>query len=198
MKLFITPITAYDKKNPRDKKVAQNQAGLRLMSRAFLGLTDEEKEIAHDFFRKPYLKNRRDIHFNLSHAEGFALLGVHNRPIGVDIEKIRPVSTGIAFRFLTEEDREFLSKTEEDEKIWLSAFFRLWTAKESYGKAIGKGLRLPLSMTKIDWRANRICDRDEEYGTFSFTHYLDLDGYVICICAKEGLPPGTITFVEEK
>src|SRR5262249_22795784 len=66
------------------------------------------------------------------------------RQIGVDIEKVRPLVEieGIMRRFFFEsEQREFLSLPEPRRQ---EAFFRGWTRKEAYMKAIGMGFSMPL------------------------------------------------------
>ena len=41
---------------------------------------------------KPYFPDHPDVHFNLSHTAGAVLVALSDRPVGVDIERIRPVS----------------------------------------------------------------------------------------------------------
>ena len=66
-----------------------------------------------------------------------------NRPLGIDIQRLRPVSPDLYLRFFTKEECEYiLSKSEENRT---TAFFELWTLKESYLKATGLGLTLALS-----------------------------------------------------
>lgn len=43
---------------------------------------------------KPCFPDHPDVRFNLSHTSGAVLVGVSDYPIGVDIERIRPVSPG--------------------------------------------------------------------------------------------------------
>lgn len=78
--------------------------------------------IARENGGKPYFPERRDICFNISHSHGAVVCAVHDRPIGVDIEKLRRAPKRLAGSM---EDREF---------------FRLWTAKEASVKRCGKGI----------------------------------------------------------
>ena len=80
-------------------------------------------EIIREDGAKPRF-NSEDVFFNLSHSHGVILLGISHAPIGVDIEKVRPVDFE-KFNFIEAED-------EQD-------FFEKWTERESYGKLIGKG-----------------------------------------------------------
>lgn len=79
-------------------------------------------DIACETGGKPYFPDRRDICFNLSHSHGAAVCAVHDRSVGVDIEKLRRAPKRLA--------------GEMDDL----AFFRLWTAKEASVKRDGKGI----------------------------------------------------------
>lgn len=79
-------------------------------------------EIAREAGGKPFFPARPDICFSLSHSRGAAVCALHNRPVGVDVEKIRPAP-------------KHLSAGLTDE-----AFFRLWTAKEATIKRQGLGI----------------------------------------------------------
>lgn len=86
---------------------------------------------------KPYLRGVGAPKFNLSHTEGWALLAVCGSEVGVDVERIRtdldPVA--LAERFFSR--REVLAVSSRGPDL----FFRYWVCKESYAKALGKGLR---------------------------------------------------------
>lgn len=81
----------------------------------------ELPEIAQEAGGKPFFPGRPDICFNLSHSHGAAVCAVHNRPLGIDVEKLRSAPKRLANGM-------------EDE-----AFFRLWTAKEATVKRRGSG-----------------------------------------------------------
>jgi 4'-phosphopantetheinyl transferase len=89
------------------------------------------------------------LEFNLSHSGDRALLAMtHAGPIGVDVEAIDPaVGDAISHRFFSAAEREALMHTARDCR--LAAFFRCWTRKESFIKAIGEGLAFPLSMFDV-------------------------------------------------
>ncbi len=69
-------------------------------------------------------------------------------PVGVDIEKIRPIDFAIAERFFTASEYRLLMDTAEQERLQL--FYTLWTLKESYIKFVGKGLSIPLDSFAIE------------------------------------------------
>jgi 4'-phosphopantetheinyl transferase len=85
------------------------------------------------------------IHFNVSHSRGLALLAFSpDRRLGVDVELIRPIENweDIARRFFSQNELaelRTLSPEQRDE-----GFYTCWTRKESYVKASGQGLQMPL------------------------------------------------------
>jgi 4'-phosphopantetheinyl transferase len=96
-------------------------------------------------YGKPALASGQDLRFNLSHSKEVALLGVtRNAELGVDVEHIRAdfATEDIARRFFSRAEVEVFNALPVEEQV--AAFFRCWTRKEAYIKAIGKGLSQPL------------------------------------------------------
>lgn len=93
---------------------------------------------------KPYLVQWPDIHFNLSHSRGRAVCALGRRgAVGVDVEDVgRNTDFSIANRFFSSAEAALISKASAAEKKRL--FFDIWTLKEAYVKAVGKGLAIPL------------------------------------------------------
>lgn len=91
---------------------------------------------------KPYLADRPDVHFSLSHSGELALCALSGAAIGCDVETPRRVDLALAERFFHPEESALLFSLPEREQE--AAFLRLWTLKESYVKALGLGLALPL------------------------------------------------------
>ncbi len=90
------------------------------------------------------------LHFNLSHSEDLALLGVAlDRQIGVDVEHWRPLvdAESIVSRYFAPGERARWLALPEHER--LPAFFRGWTRKEAYLKARGVGLAAGLDQFEV-------------------------------------------------
>ena len=68
-----------------------------------------EYEIGYGPFGKPYLKNVPDLHFSLSHSGHYAVCVFDHRPVGVDIEQLRPVSGALLQKVCTEAECRFLN-----------------------------------------------------------------------------------------
>ncbi|MBT7950488.1 MAG: 4'-phosphopantetheinyl transferase superfamily protein [Gammaproteobacteria bacterium] len=113
------------------------------------------KQAATDFqfeytdSKKPYLSKKyggQSISFNISHSHGQALVAISlQRNIGVDIEKIRTdvEYEKLASRFFSEAEHKQLMQLPQDERA--RSFFAIWTRKEAFVKAIGKGIAFGLS-----------------------------------------------------
>ncbi len=96
---------------------------------------------------KPYVVNF-NVEFNISHSDNMVVCAVDDKPVGIDIEEIRPIDLNIAKRICIDEellcifghiptDSDFTYT--EDTDI-LTRFFELWTKKEACGKLSGIGL----------------------------------------------------------
>ena len=112
-----------------------------------LGIAPEDVRFATGARGKPYVtKASRDVRFNLSHSGERALLAITlGREVGVDIEQTRTVSDmfSVAERVFSVSERERLRSTPADRQH--EVFFRLWTRKESFIKALGEGMYFPLA-----------------------------------------------------
>lgn len=91
-------------------------------------------EIARGERGKPYFPSFPRLHFNLSHSHGAAVCAVHDQPVGVDVERLRPPPKRLAGGMGAED------------------FFRLWTAKEATAKREGKGISALLGVLEPDPR----------------------------------------------
>lgn len=90
------------------------------------------------------------LQFNVAHSREVALLALAwETALGVDVEYIRELSDAeqIARRFFSaQEVASFLATPAEQRR---TAFFRIWTRKEAFIKATGKGLSQPLGAFNV-------------------------------------------------
>jgi 4'-phosphopantetheinyl transferase len=115
-------------------------------------INTRDLQIAYTEKDKPYLKSHPHIHFNISHSGDWVVIAFSDKPVGVDIEKIRNVNLGVAQRFFSEHEKKVLFSLGQKEQ--LRYFFDLWTLKESFLKAIGTGLTRPLKSFTVMQSAN--------------------------------------------
>ena len=78
----------------------------------------------------------KNLCVSITHSGDYVACGVSDTPIGVDLEVMRQVSPLLLTKALNEEERAFVSNS-EDENL---SFLKLWTAKEAYLKLTGEGL----------------------------------------------------------
>jgi 4'-phosphopantetheinyl transferase len=117
---------------------------LREMLGRFLGQPGEALKISYSDYGKPFLPGKR-LQFNLAHSGGLALYAFClDDPVGVDVEVERELSDAlqISGRFFSPTERAVLRTLPEEEII--PAFFRCWSRKEAFIKAVGEGLSYPL------------------------------------------------------
>ena len=142
-------------------------------------------------YGKPFLIGAENFHFNNSHSGEWVVCAVDDLPIGVDVEMIKPIDFDIAERFFSNEEYEDFLKKKESEK--LPYFYDLWTLKESYIKAAGKGLSILLGTFTI-----KVCDdgikfkTQNEFTDCYFKQYSIDSSYKLSVCASSGEFPGNI------
>ena len=86
---------------------------------------------------KPYAEDL-PLQFSISHTDGWVAVAFHEQPIGIDIERVRPIRQGVPRRVCTPRELALLEQTPPEEQT--TRFFELWTAKEAYFKCIGTGI----------------------------------------------------------
>jgi 4'-phosphopantetheinyl transferase len=111
-------------------------------------------------FGKPRLaqfhQGRERLHFNVSRSGDTCLIAVAANDVGIDVE--RPDGRGIdldafATRFFAPDERAALQQVTGRRK--LLTFFRLWTLKEAFVKALGGGLNIPLHAFAVSSSSER-------------------------------------------
>ena len=126
---------------------------LRQLLSNYLHLNPKDLEFAYSNLGKPSIIQSNKIsflQFNLSHSQEYALFGFSNyHLIGVDLEYLRTMSDAskIAERFFSPREFNLISNLPLEQQSQL--FFKLWTAKEAYLKAVGTGLSGSLASVDI-------------------------------------------------
>ncbi len=120
---------------------------LRLILGRYTGIAPDALRFSVMEKGKPVLENSggRDIRFNLSHSGKYVIYAItERREIGIDIEYMREFSDAdrIVNRFFSK--REIEEYFRLDPGMRKRAFFKCWTRKEAFIKAIGRGFYMPL------------------------------------------------------
>lgn len=155
-------------------------------------LEPREWRLLADVDGRPYADNLPGglaLDFNVSHAAEMVVLAVSSGRVGVDVESLARDSD------IERLDRYF-SSTERSALLALAGearrrrFFELWTLKESYVKARGEGLRLPLDAFAFEFRGERGLRLSVEPaladspGRWRFRQFSPRAGYVVSVCAE--------------
>lgn len=97
-------------------------------------------------YGKPILLGN-EVQFNVSHSGVWTVAVFHSEAIGIDIEKMVKADLQLAQSMFTSTEYETLINLPEHERDRM--FNMIWTAKESYIKALGKGLAIPLNSFSV-------------------------------------------------
>lgn len=135
-------------KFPNDKK--RTILGCNLLNLLLQKNGIAQYQIKYSSHGKPYLaSDNSNAKFNISHSGDWVVCCYSDSEVGIDIEKIRKINCDrIAKRFFSKQEYEFL-KNQCGESKTLKSFYTLWTLKESYIKALGVGLSIPLKSFSV-------------------------------------------------
>lgn len=121
---------------------------LRVILASYLGREPVDLRFAVDPGGKPRLRlegGEIDLRYSLSHSHGLGLVAVTTGgEVGVDIERVdsRIEVLKLARHYFAPEETADLEVLPPPARV--GAFFRYWTLKEAFIKAIGTGLSMPL------------------------------------------------------
>ena len=129
---------------------------------------------------KPQLKEYPHIFHNISHTAGLAACAIGDVPMGIDVEEIRPFSEKIIRKVMSEQEKEQFYKLKEEERT--AFFFKIWTLKESYVKAGGWGITIPLTEFSFELRPDGItCS----VPGVQLVQYCLKERYILSLCTIE-------------
>ncbi len=130
-------------------------AVLYMATRALCGWKTLPK-LRYNKYGKPEFDGYPEVQFNISHTRRAVLVGLHDEPLGVDIEKLRPVSERTMQRIAGTTSRQ--------------EFFEGWVRREARTKWNGAGIGSIRETERPELRGERIV-------------YLEtFPDYVACLC----------------
>lgn len=162
------------------------RAALRLILSEYTHIEAGQLRFTYNDFGKPYILKRthsETVQFNVSHSAQVGYIAIaQTAEVGIDVEHFTPSRanelTQLAERFFSESECNQIKRMPGPAQP--AAFYRLWTRKEAYLKALGKGLSVPLNAFEVSLDTNVIHSRQEELDTVDWqlfdiptqTHYL--------------------------
>jgi 4'-phosphopantetheinyl transferase len=160
----------------------------------FVGSASQEINLVFGEKGKPHIGNLPEVHFNISHSGYYVVCAVAATEVGIDVERVRKVNLRIAERFFSAPElNDLMALDEESRKQY---FITLWTIKESYLKAIGRGLTQHLNSFTIVKNGSdyRLTGNEEAEGFGIKTQQLDTE-YSMAVCAPLPFPECETHFI---
>lgn len=167
---------------------------LRYIIGSYLKCPPKQVPFIYNKHNKPYLipeKNPLRLEFNISHSKDLALCAISTKArVGVDIEGLRNITNGdnVAKQILTktEQDHYFSSPQTQRSKL----FFKYWTLKEAFVKAIGEGLNFDLDQVEFILTPNaspniQIIPYPEESQMWTTQSFSPCTEYIAAIATKQ-------------
>lgn len=104
-----------------------------------------EMTVECNAYGKPAVKGIENFYYNLSHSGDRVVIAYGDSEVGIDVEPIciNAAKESIAKRHFTENEYKYIF--EGSTECTAKRFCEIWTAKESYVKYLGIGLRIPLN-----------------------------------------------------
>ncbi|MBD1379482.1 4'-phosphopantetheinyl transferase family protein [Metabacillus arenae] len=157
----------------------------RYMLIHYLKFSPDKISFETNKFGKPFImtSDRLSVYFNLSHSGSWVVCVLGEVENGIDIQKIEDIDMNVAQRFFSHEEYAALLELSEKERI--DYFYHLWTLKESYIKAIGEGLSIPLNSFLIQSTdANQYVSSTSNNKVYLQSYYID-SNHKMAVCSFE-------------
>jgi 4'-phosphopantetheinyl transferase len=182
--------------NPqKQSRQIEAQGRLRIILGKALDTAPAQLRFLRHAHGKPYLPDFPDFAFNLSHtADRMAVVISHGCRVGIDIETCNPRTNlaALAAKCFGMEEKTYWQALPETEQLF--SFYRFWTRKEAFVKAVGQGLSLGLQRCVIDpANPERLLSIPPSCGTIDDWSLFDIDvDDSICGAVAIDRPIGTI------
>ena len=131
-------------KNKNDKYLSLLAGRLLCDGLRDLGLYNYINKVVIDENGKPYIPDN-PIYFSISHSGTKAMVVFSGNEVGCDVQLMKKNSIFLADKYFTEEEQNEINSSDDPVKT----FFKLWTLKECYMKASGRGLSLGLKNINV-------------------------------------------------
>lgn len=172
---------------------------LRQLLSNYLNISPKKIEFDYGDRGKPQLSksSNNSLQFNVSHSQEYALFGfASDRLIGVDIEYLRemPDAIKIARRFFSPPEFQLIASLDDQQQQ--KVFFKLWTAKEAYLKALGTGLAGSLNSIEISFEDDNllITEGTAILDNWFICSYIPADNYVAAMAIDKKITKQQIRF----
>ena len=142
------------KSSQHRRRFAAARGILRHILARYLRTSPRDIQFESGPFGKPLLQDSegQPLHFNVSHSRQCAVYAVsRDLEVGIDLEEDRDSLdyAGVAERICSPQEFTVFQNLPEAEQR--AAFFRCWTRKEAFVKALGHGFSFPLQNVTVSF-----------------------------------------------
>lgn len=136
----------------KDKvKFIQGRYLLKSIIANYLEKDIKKIQFKYNEYGKPELiSNKKSLYFNISHSNNFMVMAFSKKDhLGIDVEfnDQQDVSYLISSNIFTNKELSYFDNLDSQEKQVV--FYKLWTSKEAYLKALGVGLSISLNDIEV-------------------------------------------------
>lgn len=168
---------------------------LRLILGQYIGISPKTINLKYSSYGKPFidpLQNKNQLYFNISHTRQHILYAfTKNTEIGIDIEYLKSDIDyqSVAKNVFSTYEYQTITKAPLEKQCVL--FYKIWTSKEAFLKAIGLGLSYPLSDFDVCVAENQtIKIRDIKYSSKEAKQWMlysltPCEGYISTVATKQ-------------
>jgi 4'-phosphopantetheinyl transferase len=185
------------------RRFSLGRGAVRKILASYLGCPPAEIAFAYGEFGKPRLDGRHagaGLEFNASGSGDMAVCAVAcGQSVGIDIEQLRDAcDPGVVRYALSDVERTEFERISAEEQP--AAFYRTWTRKEAYLKAVGCGLSRPLASFAVNVTPGApprlvLDDRSPAAtASWSFTDFDPAPGWVGTLVSSEPRPVRTLVW----
>ena len=182
---------------------------LRHLLTNYTGYNPSETEAIPDDMGRPFWEqagNNIDLFFSLSHTKNMICCALsRNKEIGCDVESLQPrkYQENLTDRVFSKKEQKFYRELPTTTSV--EFFYRSWTLKEAFAKALGQGLRIPftsLSYTYLATNSGTFRVSPKHLGNnwttvpYCFQSSIPIPGYALGIATPLTSPAINIIFAQ--
>ncbi len=179
---------------PKDRRLCIGVWTLLRKALEDLGENPDSIVIGEEENGKPFLEESW-VKFNLSHSEERVVCSVSDSAVGCDVETIKYAGLDMAERFFHGSEYDSIAALRGTEEM-PRMFCRYWTLKESFMKATGLGMSLPLDSFRIDLGDTIRVEQRVDALEYHFKEYDPRDGYRCAVCSTNPEFEPSLRFVD--
>lgn len=161
--------------SPREQSFAAHSLLKRSLAQNF-GLDDDDITIKKDSKGAPFVEGINGVFVSITHTKGMVACAFADSRVGIDAELITARRKSVENRVFTLNESKLIDLSEDEN----TAFFTLWTLKESWLKAIGTGFAGNAKDVEFYSLTNPV---NSNFDRFSF--FTEKQGdFVISVCVE--------------